>query len=196
MDDIQVLIALLPLGGQIQHHHHAAVVLAHQLEPGVMELFLQIIQQLLGFLIQVNDHLLALVKEVAEHIQQGHPVIVQVGGDLTVFVEIHGVAGIEQLSHLDVQARHLGELPGGQCGGQLVAVQGLNIRKARDALHPGQLLDIGDQLSFLFIVPCRNDDRQHIGFLEGIFNLLFGKLGLVLTDGSNGVAGIDIVGPV
>ena len=112
VDDVQILVALLPLRGQVQQDHHAAVTVAHELELCVAELLLQVVQHIHRLLIQVQHHFLALLKEIAEHVYQRHPVILQVGGYLAVVALVHGIAGVQQLRHLYVQVRHLGKLLG------------------------------------------------------------------------------------
>ena len=193
MDNLEVVIALLALGRDVGIEDDAAPVIAFELELCVVYLLLKLVQLLLGVRRNVDLDLVALVAEVAEHVQQRDSVIFKIGDDLAVLVYVHRVARVQHLRDLIVEVGKLRELARRQLRGQVVFVGGLDVGKSRDADGAAQLLDLGDELRFPAVVPGGDDDGHLVVDAEQLLDALVGDLVFVMADGVHRIVRIDVV---
>ena len=141
---------------QVQLEDQAAVLLALQLELGVRQLDMEVLNGLGHIAVQRDIALLHHIVNVEEHVDQGHAITVDTGDHLAVALLVHGVSGVQQPGQLNVQIRHFGELPGGQPVGEDIAVHGIHIGKAQNGVGLRHPLQFPEQAALLLIVPLGN----------------------------------------
>ena len=150
-----------------------------------MELLESIVQGILQLLhlagllsAQADNPLVLLLQQELEHIQQGHGIVVRVLKDSAVFLHAQAVSLVEQPGQLDVHARQLGKLPGGQLVGEVAAVLHLNVGQAGGGRHVVQGLHPAEHRTLAVVVPTGNQYGNGVGIAEGLVDLVHGDTGL------------------
>ena len=183
VQNIQIRIAFLALGRQIQFYDNSAPVIALQLELGVLQFFFQIVQLIFGLLREINGNLLPFVEKVVHQVQQRNAVIVKICQDLAVVVLRHGIPGIQNTDDIVVYVSQFRKLPGRESTCYHVSILNFDICKAGYRDDCRKLLDFMNQFFFPVIVSGRDDDRHLVCFSEGFPDQLIGNLGVVFADG-------------
>ena len=140
MESIQKGKGLRTLLRKIQLEHKAAVVLALELELGVVELGVEVLDGLRHVALQGHIARLHLVVDKEKHIQQRHAVAVYAGHQLSVSLLVDGVGGVQQPRRLHIQVRQLRKLPGGQLVGEHIAVHSLHVGQGQRCVYLRQFL--------------------------------------------------------
>ena len=98
--------------------------------------------------------------------------------DSAVFLHARAVSLVEQPGQLDVHARQLGKLPGGQLVGEVAAVLHLNVGQAGGGRHVVQGLHPAEHRTFAVVVPTGNQYGNGVRIAEGLVDLVHGNTGL------------------
>ena len=189
---IQHGLGFVALLGQIEIHHHAGIVIALQLQLGFVQLVKQIVQILLGVIVQRNIALVHFPLDEPEHIIQGHLVVIQPVQDLAILALVGGVGRIQQLCHLVVNVHQLGKLARRNGIRQSVAVLCFHIGQALGAAHTVVAVQLLQYGAFIVVVPPGHDHRHQIFVAEGILNLVMGDLAFALLGGGQIRVGVHI----
>ena len=185
-------LGFVALLGQIEIHHHAGIVIALQLQLGFVQLIKQIVQILLGVIVQRNVALVHFPLDEPEHIIQGHLVVIQPVQDLAILALVGGVGRIQQLCHLVVNVHQLGKLARRNGIRQGVAVLCFHIGKALGAAYAVVAVQLLQYGAFIVIMPPGHDHRHQIFVAEGILNLVMGNLAFALLGGGQIRVGVHI----
>ena len=161
-------------------------MLALELKLGVGELGVQVLQRLRHVAVQGDVSIVNQVVDKEEHIDEGDAVIVHAAHHPSVALLVHGVGGVQQSGHLNVQVCQLRELPGRQAVGEDIAVHGLNVGKAQGGLHFRHGLQVPQQAALLLIVPGGHQDGDGVHGAKGVVHLLLGDLRFILGEGGKG----------
>ena len=128
-----------------------------------------IIQRLLQFILQRHIAFLHLLIDKQKHLDQRYLIIRQPVDHLRIVLIIHRVSRIDQLRHLIVQIDQLRKLPGRQLIRQMISVQRLDVGKPHRVIHLGTGIQILQKRLFLLVIPCRHDQRHHVGSAKIVF---------------------------
>ena len=183
VDGIQELHRLVAFLGQVEVDHHAAVLVALQLDLGPVELVEEIVQRLLHLAFQLDVAGVHLILQEHEHIKQRHLVIPDPAEHTAVLVMVHGVGHIQCLGHLIVGACQLRELARRHRIGQHIAVLGLGVGQPLAGLDLGAGFQFFQHSALGVIVALGHNDRHHVFIAEGSLDLLVGDLAGALLGG-------------
>ena len=189
---VQEGVGLLTALRQCQVDQHPVVGVALELEPGVGELLPGVVQGIHLFVIQCHVALVQLVADKEEHIHQGDAVRGDAANDLSEFLVLGRVGGVNAFCQLIVQVCQLGELPGRQAVRRHIAVHGLHVGKPQGVVHLVPLFQVVEHHPLGGVVSGGDHQGYQVGGGEGVVDHLLRDLDVVELGRLNAAVAVGI----
>ena len=191
-DQIGEGIGLIAALRQVQIDQHPAEVLALELGFAVLHAVGGAAQRVLRLLGQGDIAVLHPVPDEQEHVDERDGIGGHAAHQLSVFLPLRSVGGVNELAELIVDVRQLGKLSGGQPVGQRVAVHGLDVAQAHGAFDLRHGVQLRQDRPLGFIVPGGDHQGNQIGRGKVVPYHPLGHLLLVQLGRHDGVIAVDI----